>query len=337
MIHAKWLRKVSFVAALGALLVQGCRKENGIDNNNVIRTPYSLYFSDNKGAVFNTNNGQDYKIIHHPDGYAVRSFITSGSNLLFVKKNLHLSIDDGENFNPVDSFINPASATQSLALDVPSHGRIYVSSTKGLGVIYSENNGKTWQIDTAWDYDNIPSTPFPNSFAQLKNGNLFAFSNIRQKLYRRTSKTTRWYEVNKNGLPLHDYFISRMNDALIATDLSGIEGIYFSNDEGQNWTKYNGLPTGIPINATYAAFDQTMLAGTVGYGVYRLQNGTFVPSNNGIDINTTVYSITAKSDTYKNEIVKAYIYIGCNTGLYRSEDGGQNWIKMQKADIQRVF
>lgn len=337
MIHAKWLRKVSFVAALGALLIQGCRKENGIDNNNVIRTPYSLYFSDNKGAVFNTNNGQDYKIIHYPDGYAIRSFITSGPNLLFVKKNLHLSIDDGNNFNPVDSFINPASVTQSLALDVPSHGRIYVSSTKGLGVIYSENNGKLWQIDTAWDYDNLPGAPYPNSFAQLKNGNLFAFSNIQQKLYRRTSKTTRWYEVNKNGLPLHDYFLSRLNDALIATDRSGIEGIYFSNDEGQNWTKYGGLPMGIPINATYAAFDQVMLAGTAGYGLYRLQNGAFVPSNNGIDINTTVYSIIAKSDTYKNEIVKNYIYIGCNTGLYRSEDGGQNWIKMQKADIQRVF
>lgn len=338
MIHAKWLGKLSIAAAFGALMIQGCRKENGIDNNSVIRTPYALYFADREGALFNTNNGIAYKIIFNPDGYVQRSIITSSTNLLFVKKNLHLSTDNGNNFNPIDYTVNPASLMQSLAIDVPSHGRIYVSSTQGNGIIYSENNGRTWQVDNNWD-PNITTPPMPNTFAQLKNGTLFCYSNSEKKLYKRTSKNDPWVEAPATGaaLPLQTFFLSRLNDALLATDVLGIEGVYFSNDAGQSWAKYNGLPSSVPINATYAPFDQALLVGTKGYGMYRLQSGVFVPANSGIDLNTTVYSIVAKSDTYKNEVVKNYVYAGTSTGLYRSEDGGQTWIKMYNADIRRVF
>jgi len=339
MIQAKWLRSITITAAVGALLIQGCRKENGIDNNNVIRTPYALYFANSEGALFNSNDGVGYKIIFPPDGYVQRSIITSGSNLLFIKRNVHLSTDNGENFNPTDLSVNPASSDQSLALDVPGHNRLYLASTRGYGVIFSEDNGRNWETDTAWDYENIPNAPLPTTFAQLKNGDLFSYSIKEQKLYKRTGKTERWrVVVPVNRLPLQYFFLSRMNNALIATDTAGIDGVLYSNDGGVNWNRYAGLPGGVRLKATYAPFDQTLLVATNGYGIYRLQNGSFVPSNNGIDLNTTVYSITAKSDTYKNEVVKNYVYIGTSTGLYRSEDGGQNWIKMyNNTDIRRVF
>lgn len=342
MLQVKWLRTITIAAAIGGIFLQSCKKENGIDNNNVIRTPYGLYFADNQGALYNTNDGKSIRRIFNTDGYVQRSIVTSGTNLLFVKKNVHLSTDNGDNFNPTDLSVNPKSRWESLMVDVPSHGRIYITSLNGLGIIYSEDHGKTWKNDMDWDTGpggTVLYAPYPHTIAQLKGGDLFCYNNDSQMLYRRTSKTDTWKAVAKNGLPPHTYFLSHLNDALIATDVAGTgtQGVYFSTDKGLNWTAYSGLPADVPLMDTYAPFEQTLLVGTRGFGVYRLQSGAFVPSSNGLPSNCIVYSITAKSDTYKNEVVKQYIYAATNAGLYRSEDGGQNWILQYDGDIRLLY
>lgn len=337
MLQGKWLRSITIAAAIGGIFLQSCKKENGIDNNNIIRTPYGLYFADNEGAMFNTNDGISVKKIFNTDGYIQRSIVTSGSNVLFVKRNLHLSTDNGDNFNPTETTVNPLALWQSVMLDVPGHDRLYLCSTSGYGVKFSEDHGKTWVTDSEWDTATVKAPMLPHTLAQLKGGDLFGFSNTNQRLYKRTGKTAKWTMVTTNSLPVHSYFLSRLNDALVATDISGADGVFFSNDKGSNWTRYGGLPAGVPLMATYAPFDQTLLVGTKGMGVFRLESGNFVASNNGLLPNTTVYSIVAKSDTYKNNIVKQYVYIAGNTGLYRSEDGGKNWIQMIQGDIRLVY
>jgi hypothetical protein len=332
--YGKWVRNLTFVAAFGALCFQSCRKENGIDNNNVIRTPYSLYFGDSEGGVEKTNDGVNYKRIFPYDGIPVRAFATSGTNLLFIKRNAHLSEDNGENFNPTDLSVNPLSLYQSVIIRVENHDRLYLASLAGRGILYSENDGKTWKQDNNWD-TTITGFTNPNSFAQLKDGDLFAYTDFGGRLFKRTGKDDRWVEVTTNGLsPTSGYFLSRLNNALIASNVSG--GIYYSLDRGANWFPYGGLPATESVYATYAPFDQTLLAGTEN-GIYRLQSGNFVLSNNGLAANTAVYSITAKSDTYKNEVVKQYVFIGTSTGLYRSDDLGQNWILVKEGDIRRVY
>ncbi len=330
--YGKWVRSLTFVAAFGALCFQSCRKENGIDNNNVIRTPYSLYYGDVNGGVESTNDGQNYKRVFDYDGIPVRAIVTSGTNVLFVKNNVHLSTNDGQNFNPTDFTANPYSIFQSVILDVTSHGRLYVCSTSGQGIKFSEDHGQTWKVDANWD-PNITGPAFPTSLTQLKGGDLFGYSSISNRLFTRTSKDNPWVEVTVNGLPASYYFLSRLNDALIASNPVG--GVYFSNDKGRNWTQYSGLSTSA-VNDTYAPFDQTLLVATDN-GVYRLVSGAFISSSNGFAPSTVVYSITAKSDTYKNEVIKQYVYAGTSTGLYRSEDLGQNWVNVKDGDIRRVY
>lgn len=336
--YGKWVRNLTFVAAFGALCFQSCRKENGIDNNNVIRTPYSLYYGDSEGGVENTNDATTYKRVFPYDGIPVRAIVTSDTNVLFVKYNTHLSTNNGENFNPTNYNTTVFSDFQSLILDVPAHNRIYLCTNPGLGkgLQYSEDHGATWTNDGNFD---VPDTAilFPVSLTQLKGGDVFLYSQtiFGRRLFTRTSKDAKWTEVFMNGLPsTGDIFLSRLNDALIATNTGG--GIYFSADKGRTWFPYSGLPATQTINATYAPFDQTLLTGT-NDGVYRLVSGNFVLSNQGFEPNTIVYSLIAKSDTYKNAVIKQYVFAGTSTGLYRSEDLGQNWILVKDGDIRRVY
>src|SRR5687768_8261552 len=145
--------KLAFVGMAAVVLVS-CKKENGIDNNQVIKKPYGLYIGDSEGAIMNTNDGHLYRTIHPTDGYAPRAIVTSGNNVMFVKANLHLSEDNGMNFNPKYLLgINPLAQWQPLVLNVNDHGRIYLASMDptSKGIVYSENNGVTWSIDYAWD------------------------------------------------------------------------------------------------------------------------------------------------------------------------------------------
>lgn len=337
--YGKWVCNLTFVALIGALCFQSCRKENGIDNNNVIRTPYTLYYGDSEGGVEHTNDGATYKRVFPFDGIPVRALTTSGNNVLFVKVNTHLSENDGRNFNPTNFSTTQLTNFQSIILDVPSHNRLYLCTNPaiGRGLQYSGDHGKTWQLDNNF---NLPDTTYiqPSSLVQLKGGDVFLFSqqdSRRIRLFTRTSANAAWDEIPMNGLPLTGtYFLSRLNDALIASSSTG--GVYFSPDKGRNWFLYGGLPTAQQVNTTFAPFDQILLTGTSD-GVYRLVSGDFVLSNQGFEPNTIVYSLTAKSDTYKNAVIKQYVFAGTSTGLYRSEDLGQNWIQVKDGDIRRVY
>jgi len=333
--------------ALCLIAMASCRKQNGIDNDSVIKKPYGLYLTDNNGALFNTNDGILYKTVFPTDGFSQRALTTSGLNIIWVKENVHLSEDNGKNFNPTykKAYDVPLVAPvppvpyrpwQPMILDVADQNRVYLASTEGKGIVISEDNGKTWMVDTSWDVGVAGKNI--TSFAELKDGTLFAHNLSKDSLYKRDNKTDRWTRIAPTtALPgAGQFYISHFNNTLVATDLTGGKGAYYSNDNGVTWTAYTGLPARI-LYATAAPFEQTLLVGTDSNGIYRLQGTTFVPANNGLEDYTTVYSIIGKDDIYKNDATKRYIYIATNKGLYRSEDAGQNWILLQPGHFVGVY
>lgn len=321
--------------SLSAFVMQGCKKENGIDNETVITKPYGMYVADNQGSLFNTNDGESYKIVFPPDGVVPRSILTSKQNLLWIKQNVHLSEDNGKNFNPTYFNANPAALWQQMALNVPNHNRIYLVSTEGFGIVFSEDNGKTWTVDDKWDAS-IGGASI-NSFSQLGNGNLFAHDLFNQKLFKRTSAGANWTEVTMAGLPPAPFYLAHYGNTLTLTDFSGGAGVWYSNDEGLNWQQYTGLPAGRILYSTVAPFDQTLLVGTDSTGIYRLQGTQFVAANAGLESYTVVRAIAAKDDIYKNGAVKRYVYIATSTGLYRSEDIGQNWTLVKPGSFTAIY
>jgi hypothetical protein len=318
------INRLAFVALLAVAFVS-CKKENGIDNETVIKKPYGLYVGDHLGALLSTNDGDTFKTVFPKDGYPIRAITTINKNAIFIKANVHLSQDNGQNFNPTYFFANPIPVWQQMILTVPSHGRVYLSSidftTKG--VVYSDDTGRTWHNDDQWD-PGIAAGGI-TSFTQLKNGMLYAHALNSDSLYKRDNRDDKWTHVNPiPNIPGGGMlYISHFNDEIVGT---GVNGVYHSTD-GINWSQYNGLPATF-YRCTSAPFEQALLVGTDSMGIYRLDGNTFVAANNGLETKTTVFAITAKENVYKNETSKKYVYIATDKGVYRSEDMGHNWIRV---------
>ena len=338
------LHTILLTVVTGSLIGTACRKENGIVNNNVIRTPYGVYFSDRLGAMYNTNDGKTFRVIFPTDGYNARAITTSGTNILWIKNNLHVSADNGLNFNPARKnagLITPAPTAnwQSMILDVPSHGSVYMAASNvgstANGVAVSQDNGVSWQDDVPFA-DGVTGLSM-QSFTQLKNGELYAMDNNGPQLFVKKLQTDAFKQVTMVvPPPAGRYYLSHFNNALIAVDQTGAGGIYYSNDGGLNWTTYAGTYNNQEVFSVVAPLDQVLLAGTDSAGILRLVGDSFQPSNNGLQPFTKVYGIVGKQDTYKNDAIRQYIYIATNNGVFRSEDLGQNWTLVRPGDTRVI-
>ncbi len=325
-----------------ALVAGGCKKTDGIDNNKVIRTPYVVFFGDKLGTVIKTNDGFAYKDIFQPDGLPARAISISGDNIIFIKSVLRYSANNGVNFNqpvpgqPIPS-VNPNTHWASMLLDVPGD-RLYVASSTSLsGIEVSSDHGVTWEPDPGAASITSPVT----SFTQTNDGKVYSLDPSGANLYVRPSATASWTGVSAGtGLPAgSSWYLSHSANTLLIADYSGAQGIYYSDNGGNTWAPYQGLPTSQEILSCASPLDQVVLAGLDSLGIYRLDatTGTFVASNNGLNPNTSVYGITGKQDVYKNGIIKRYVYITTNYGLFRSEDMGRNWVLMKTGDTRAVW
>ncbi len=328
---------------IAALAVSSCRKENGIDNNKVVLTPYGVFFGDKVGLLQNTNDGLSYRTFNSlkGDGAIMRSIIVSAENIILIKKNLFVSDNNGLDFNQgKGSAVNPTANWASMILDVPGFGtappRIYLASTVPNGVQYSEDHGVTWTQESTTSWGSITGANV-SSFAYTPNGFLFGMDQTGANLYLKHGSLMWNQSANATGLPNGIWYLSSFNNTVLAIDRNGAGGVQYSNDTGLTWTKYAGIPGNQQIYACSAPLGQTLLAGTDSAGVYRLSGGVFVQSNNGLKPFTSVYGITGKQDTYKNGIIKRYVYIATNFGLYRSEDLGQNWVLAMPGDFRTIW
>lgn len=342
---------LSYTVALFALLAtaQSCKKVDGINNNSVIETPYSLYYTDSSGALYNTNNGTTQKaMVFPPDGAPARAILTSGSNLLWVKdSNIYYSTNNGHNFNLSFDSLLPNTALpfayQSIIIDVPDENRVYASTFGGVGVAYNEQHGQyhAWHIDTMYDHhDQNLNNAFVTSFTELKNHVLVGYDVQHRRILSKNSATSNWVNMNGNttALPGSFFTLGHYNNTLVAIDYFGVYGAYYSNDTGKSWFPYSGLPTGHRLYAVASPLDQTLLIGTDSMGVYALNGTNFAPANNGLASNCTVRAIVGKENIFKNNnTTQFYVYLATDKGLYQSVDLGQNWVMVQPGNYVAAY
>lgn len=330
----------AFVTITG---IQGCKKVNniGVDNDNAVATPYSLYVGDKHGSIFNSNNGEDFATMFRPDGFAPYSITTAGPNLVVVKQNLHMSTDNGKIFNAV--YYNVKHYPwQNMAYYSLQHKTTYVASSAGRTIASSKDNGQTWEEETNnWEPNVAPNFEV-SSFSGLANGKLFAYSNTGRVMFRKDNAGANWAPVVMESNFFVDgaeYYISSNNTTLFMTDYNGIGGVWYSENEGLNWTRIGqgALPHNHKwLSAASPNGGRTFLVGTDGHGVYRVDGDQMVSANIGLVENIKVNGMTVKRNVYKNGSVRNFVFIATNFGIYRSEDHGRSWVLMSKGALDNT-
>jgi hypothetical protein len=206
--------------------------------------------------------------------------------------------------------------------------------------VLSDFHGKDWYRDTMFVTD-TPRTV--ESYTQLSTKAMFAYSVVGStqgvsRLFTRTEKDGPWKPVPTDLPPNYNYYLSHNGSTLIATDYDNVDGaVWYSNDNGTTFKKFTGIPAAKTIlYATYAPFDEVLMIGASD-GLYRYNGSTFVRSSSGIENNTKVYGITAKSNLYKNDALKKVVYLATSTGIYASEDLGISWVKQKTGDYRVIY
>jgi len=194
--------RFSIIAALISVSFFNCKKISGIDNGNIIETPYSLYFSDSSGALYKSNDGTSFNRVFSPDGFPARALMTCGDYVLWCKENIYISADNGDNFSHAFDSLQSLTGfpsvfqydvngrhmdlNQSMLAYCPgSPGFVYATTNSPhsiampdyVGVAYNNNYGKqgNWSIDNGYDTipGNVGSMPVRMvSFALMPNGTL---------------------------------------------------------------------------------------------------------------------------------------------------------------------
>jgi hypothetical protein len=204
------------------------KRVNGINNNQVVETPYSLLFSDTAGALFNSTDGKTIQDnMFKPDGFPCRALCTSGPNILWIKGNMFISMNNGKNFSQAYDFTSnfpfntcddakTMNLNQSMIIDIPDWNMAFAtsddpSSANYVGVTFNLNmHGKRdyWWLDIV-DTVVPPATTaeigdyggaYPiriTTFALLKNGTLCGYDVLHNRNFYRT-KTTLWKECTAN-------------------------------------------------------------------------------------------------------------------------------------------
>ena len=304
------------VAAAGYCLfgTYSCKKANStIDNDQVIETPYSLYFGDTTGVLYNTNDGINIQKVPFPaDGNPFRAIVTADQNILFSKENrnyptlnnthLYFSSDNGayfkESYDSIKSI--PSQAVNGMHFDlyqnsivnIPKWHRVYVISNNTspddfLGIVYSFQDGNwgSWTVENYYNTNRV-ALPVPLTLTSLtltKSSILYGIDALTQRTFYRadTLNTTMFNETTSNiyapGTPLPNtgfFSLGHINEELVAIDNTGINGAYFSDDSGYHWQQFSGLPLNIPLFCVAAPFEQFCFIGTGGAGLYIMNINT---------------------------------------------------------------
>ncbi len=312
----KKLFRYSALLAIASIVLFSCsKKSDTINNSQVIETPFSLYFTDSSGVLYNTNDGKSSKIIFTSDGRPSRALVTMGENLLWIKgqdialpgPTMYYSINEGRNFNHgFDSITSIplvtnngkiANLNQSMVMYVPKWDAAYcvTNNPDGQNIFGLAGNPLKglpgyWTRENYYDTDQItnPHDITCTSLALTKESTLCAYDAVHNRSFYRTELLNRWKEAfpGSGTLPAMSpttfFSIGHYNNRLIAIDnlggslASGNSTVYYSDDHGSNWSPYTGIPVGVPLQCICSPFEQVCLVGTDGKGIYMLNSNTGV-------------------------------------------------------------
>lgn len=296
---------IGLFVVLGAGMIGCTKKVDAIDNNQVVETPFTVFFADVSGAVYSSNDGSTVtKEVFQADRFPVRALCVAYNNILFAKQNLYISTNNGSSFNHSDDSVAsyPGQAcdgytfdlNQSMLLFIKDWNYVYVTndvtnSANYVGLSFNLYGGVEGDVSNGslgnWYLDRVDTTlPIPH----IGNYNPVVDPNFQVQI---TSLTL---------LP---------NGVLMGYDARHNRCFY--RNKNILWCESTGNPD---------------RADMPDIGDPNNNIGAMLPHHNlfpifGVIDTTARYSY----GHYNNELI-AYDQLGCVAGgAYYSDDSGRNW------------
>ena len=253
-----------------------CKKSiSGISNNQVVETPFSLYFSDSSGGLYSSNDGKNIRqTLFKADGYPSKAICVAGDNILWAKSSLLISTNNGTNFNhSFDSLGSypgfacngfPIDLNQSMMIEIAAWNRVYIVSDSVdelspnyLGIRFSLYQGTQglWYTDgrpdTMGGFGNYGPEPFTvtiTSFTQLTNGILCGYDARHNRNCYLTSTNVLWRECTANP------------DAATNPGLAGIGNNFNKSGVPLPHCDANATPVDTAARYSYGHFNNRLIA-----------------------------------------------------------------------------
>ena len=214
---------LAITVGLLIVLVTGifsCTRINGVNNDQVVETPFNLFFGDISGAVYSSNDGANInKEIFEADGYPCKAICVSYNNILLVKQNLYVSTDNGISFNHSydSSGSYPGKAcngylldlNQSMIVNIQDWNKVFIVNDdldqhNYTGLSYSlyaggQGNWYLGELDTTGHIGDYGPYPYLSitTMTLMPNGVLAGYDSRHNRNFYRT-KTTFFYECTAN-------------------------------------------------------------------------------------------------------------------------------------------
>ncbi|AZA80767.1 hypothetical protein C1637_11910 [Chryseobacterium lactis] len=237
---------------------------------------------------------------------------TSYNNIIYTSsyEKLYTSGDNGMNWSPLNTSYTLADLT---AVAVEDNNNLMVG-VRGWGIRFSANGGNQWWGSSSSWQSNV------TSIIKLKDGYFFS-TRFGGHLQRSTDLGHQWYSPQGNGIKIglstsyQDInTLAALNDSILVAGTnndnmwSDGDGVYFSNDNGENFTKrVNGL-TNKKINSI-STTGNLIFAGTSGGGVFYSNN----EGNTWTSLNTGLTNLDI-TKLYTNE---SFLYACTPTGIFK--------------------
>lgn len=334
------LLNIIFSAIVLSSTLISCKKYNQIDNASTVKTPFVMYAGGYYGTLQKTNDLLFLTTLFPTDNSVVRQVLVADTTLLYLKKHMYYSKNEGKAFQPsnpntplpfVDDFYKYYFPNSALYDEVER--KVYLcrsTDTNALAsnqLTVSTDYGMNFTNETNWS-SNTTIAPFntynPTSITQLDNKVIYA---IKDTIIWEKIGTNLWDTVNTvTKLPFaKGWYISHSHDTLIAIDYFGKNGIYYSTDGALNWNPCKGMPKNRRILFGNQALNGTFYIGYDSLGMYRLEGENFKATGAGIPWYAKVSYVTGKRVVYRTGEIRNYLFCATDQGMYISETNGLDW------------
>lgn len=238
-------------------------------------------------------------------GSQVSALENTGSYILAAAagKGIFRSSDDGNTW----VFSNPGlPATISVSALLYVNGNVLAGTSSGIYI--SADNGVTWSTS---------NTGFPGIYniTSMAYDGTAIYSGCSFGIFKSTDNGATW-SASSSGLANNTLIINRIIIAQSKLYAATPGGLVVSTNSGSSWTLLSA-PINAAVSYPIAFLNGNLFAGSYQDGIFRSsdEGTTWIKTNYGLT-NTTIYGVSASTDN---------LYSISRYGIFKSGDKGMNW------------